>query len=813
MPACSGSLTWLRANSEMVCTPFGSNTIPTSSRTVICLVLARNKDRFVFMHLPAYFSISSLSARPAPATHNLNERRQHPPLPLTPHRRGHTGQAPLSPSIPTLPHSSSTSETDTPNHAQNRRHSVSPLHRTLVASASPTYSTQRHSLHLYPPAAALHPVLAAAAFPHRPRGSHDHLVTPRLNNSTASARLTMPPGDRPRQPPSVVRAAVNRVTPLTPKVASKGVPVFGPLARRPQGTATTLAHDFASPVSAFLATNVTPRTGHRQTRVDSTNSTPTTTPNPDNRADEWDRDSPRPGSMGLASPPDGGLKPSQPSDMPADSNDTNKFFYASDAKSIQTPGQQRQPPSTVQKGPTFFFANAAPNSGVDRSATATPQSAPLLSPSLNTQDASSTKFFYANGTPEMEPKSTFSTSNPNSTLSSGPRLPPGGRPPLGSSATVVGGLQRPASPLKYIPTSTPALNPILRTAIPPASPNRSQTSPPSTISHNAEGQRGMRRVSIDAPPKSRRRQSRTNNNPGPELQLAPSITISPNLSDSASPPASPGISQTTMTMASLLHAADDLQGSDKEGDTLSEPQSPSKSHFSDGVNELVANARRERKVQDLEITNASLEAINRTLERQLRKQTAELRRYRRLSRSGRLSLTSAPNSRVVSEALTDPPVDLSDLSEIDETEEEEGEFDDSIEESDASMTDTASMSAISVGVMRRKRDEKRLQLDLEKHQELLIDSQKMNQSIKRCLSWTETLIREGQKALEYHVRVSDVEFGGRVLAPVDEDDYDLSFQGVDGHGMAAKRLTPSSPPKGQPDRDSGIELPPGEDGS
>ncbi|KAM3515450.1 hypothetical protein MY11210_001012 [Beauveria gryllotalpidicola] len=718
----------------------------------------------------------------------------HPLPSLPPHRRGHPGQAPLSPSIPTLQRSSSTSETDRSNHAQNRRHSVSPLHRTLAASASSTYSNQRQSLHLYPPAAALRPILAAAAFPHRPRGSHDHLVTPRLNHSTASARLTMPPGDRPRQPPSVVRAAANRLTPLTPKVASKGAPVLGALARRSQSTATTVAHDFASPVSAFLATNVTPRTGHRQTRVDSTNSTPTTTPNPDNRADEWDRDSPRPGSVGPASPPDGGLKPSQPSDIPADSNDANKFFYASDAKSIQTPGQQRQPPSTMQKGPTFFFANAAPNNGVDRSATGTPQSAPLLSPSsLNTQDASSTKFFYANGTPELEPKSTFSASNPNSTLSSGPRLPPGGRPPLGSSATVIGGPQRPTSPLKHNPTS--------------------QTSPPSTISHNAEAQRGMRRVSIDAPPKSRRRQSRANNSPGPELQLAPNITMSPNLSDNASPPASPGISQTSMTMASLLHAAEELHGSDEEGDTLSEPQSPNKSHFSDGVSELVANARRERKVQDLEITNASLEAINRTLERQLRKQTAELRRYRRLSRSGRLSLTSVPNSRVVSEALTDPPVDLSDLSENDETEEEEGEFDDSIEESDASMTDTASMSAISMGVMRRKRDEKRLQLDLTKHQELLIDSQKMNQSIKRCLSWTETLIKEGQKALEYHVRVSEVEFGGRVLAPVDEDDYDVSFQDVDGHDMTAKRLTPSPPPKAQPDRDSGIELPPGEDGS
>ncbi|OAR00299.1 hypothetical protein LLEC1_03791 [Akanthomyces lecanii] len=765
------------------------------------------------MHLPAYFLIASLSARPAPATRNLSERRQNPRPPLPPHRRGHPRQAPLPPSIPTLERCSSTFTTGKADHPQHSRLSVSLHHRTLAASASSTNSTRRHSLRVYPPAAALQPVLAAAAVPYRLRGNHDRMVTLRLNHDTASAHFNMPPGDRPRQPPSVVRSAANRAAPLTPKVASKGTPVLGALARRPQGTTPTLHSDVASPVSAFLATNVTPRTGHRQTRVDSTSSTPTGTPNPDNRVDGCDRDSPRPGGLGLIASPDSGLKPS---DKPADINDANKFFYASDAKNVQTPSQQRQPPSTIQKGPTFFYANAASNNGVDRSANSTPQSAPLLSPSnLNAQDPLSTKFFYANGAPDLEPKSTFSGANSNSALSSGPRLPPAGRPPLGSSATVVGVVQRPTSPLKNSPASTPVLSPILRTAMSSTPPNTSQTCPPSMVSQKPEGQRGTRRVSIDAPPKSSRRQSRATASLGPELQMPPKLTMSPNPSDSASPPASPGPLQTSMTMASLLHAAEELQGSDEEGDVLSEPQSPSKSHFSDGVSELVANARRERKVQDLEITNASLEAINRTLERQLRKQTAELRRYRRLSRSGRLSLTSAPSSRVVSEALTDPAVELSDLSENEETEEEddeEAEFDDSLEESDMSMGETASMSVISMGAVRRKRDEKRLQLDLTKHQELLIDSQKMNQSIKRCLSWTEALIKEGQKALEYHVRVSDVEFGGRVLAPVDEDDYDLSFQDVDGHDLTVKEAAPS-PPKAQPDRDSGIELPPAEDGS
>jgi hypothetical protein len=60
-------------------------------------------------------------------------------------------------------------------------------------------------------------------------------------------------------------------------------------------------------------------------------------------------------------------------------------------------------------------------------------------------------------------------------------------------------------------------------------------------------------------------------------------------------------------------------------------------------------------------------------------------------------------------------------------------------------------------------------LDLSKHRQLLVDSQKMNQSIKRCLGWTEELIKEGSRALAYRVKVSDVELGGRVLSRDEEE--------------------------------------------
>ncbi|CAH0048311.1 unnamed protein product [Clonostachys solani] len=265
-----------------------------------------------------------------------------------------------------------------------------------------------------------------------------------------------------------------------------------------------------------------------------------------------------------------------------------------------------------------------------------------------------------------------------------------------------------------------------------------------------------------------------------------------------------------MTMASILQAVEDMKSdSGQDDDSLGELQSPTKSNHGDIVSDLVANARRERKVQDLEITNASLEAINRTLERQLRRQTAELRRIRRMSRSGKMM--SAASSRVPSAALPEVPVDFSDPSEESQAE-EEPEEPESIHESEFSSDDGSAdgtMSPNAKMASRRKQEEIRLQLDLTKHQELLVDSQKINQSIKRCLDWTEGLIKEGQKALEYKVRVSDIKFGGHVLAPPDDDEEEreIAIQEYDAdEQLSSENLEPWSAASSK-DRDSGIELP------
>lgn len=311
----------------------------------------------------------------------------------------------------------------------------------------------------------------------------------------------------------------------------------------------------------------------------------------------------------------------------------------------------------------------------------------------------------------------------------------------------------------------------------------------------------------------------------PELGLVPVPSIIPGNS-------------AAIGFASLLQAADDFAEDDEaKSESLNSPTKPSSQETQ--LTDLVANARRERKVQDLEITNASLEAINRTLERQLRKQTAELRRYRRLSRSGRLSLASmgsrvASDSTVDGGALARAGLDLDDLSEEEsEMEEQDKELDSEDDYSSSEASTELDPDAVKLRDTRqRHRDERRLQLDLSKHQQLLVDSQKINQSLKRCLGWTEELIKEGKRALDYRVRVNDVEIGGRVLAPedieareaheaaeagdltgCDDDDGDGDERDPTLHGTNSAiqvRLGSDSTinhwGKDSQDRDSGIEL-------
>ncbi|KAK4241162.1 hypothetical protein C8A03DRAFT_30643 [Achaetomium macrosporum] len=655
----------------------------------------------------------------------------------------------------------------------------------------------------------------------------------------------MPPYDRPsaaghRQP--TVARAVNKPPPLTPKIAARSPasqhpnPTLAtPLARRPAPESALSANaassrdkdELTSPVSAFLSSNITPRSGSRQSRVDSANSTPSGTPNPD-RHDPLE---PRSGlgvpgcgteephrrpavAFRAASEVGGGGKPDRDS----------KFFYASDAQkqppqaaSIKTSAPQQPKPAT------FFYANG--NAVPERQSGPPRPFSPTLV-SASSQDSLTTKFVYANGAPELQPPAKIGPSSrpgPGSVVSVSSRAP---RARQGTSSRAPSPGRSPQQMATKSPRSSAILSP------------RS----PVSVSHTQSGnQASQGKVNVE--PHSRPTQSHSRTKSATIIDLPVTVKVTPaqscvpsSGSTSPSSPSHPGSTSSSNPapggFTSLLQAVEGFAESEEaKPESLNSPTSLSQ----DGhVEDLVASARRERKVQDLEITNASLEAINRTLERQLRKQTAELRRYQRLSRSGRLSLGSMgswipSDSTVDGGGLARAGMDLNDLSqeesEIAAEDAELEEVEELDEEDDMSSSEASGELNPDTSALRhekRRREERRLQLDLSKHQQLLIDSQKINQSLKRCLGWTEELIKEGRRALAYQVRVSDVELGGRVLAPEEverrergddatEDNTlgDETIYAIDalGGGSLAEPEPTTPWSKDPQDRDSGIELP------
>jgi hypothetical protein len=166
-----------------------------------------------------------------------------------------------------------------------------------------------------------------------------------------------------------------------------------------------------------------------------------------------------------------------------------------------------------------------------------------------------------------------------------------------------------------------------------------------------------------------------------------------------------------------------------------------------------AEARRERKVLDLEISNSSLLAINKSLERELRKQKAELKRFRRLSRAGQFAAAQRRTSDAEEDLSTlDEEPDLPDFDDDDEGARPSSPFHSQPDE-DSSDEESTNSSAVPLSpgaqaardAAQRADDESRLRLDLSRHRELLMDTQRMNQSLQRCLYWTEGLIKDGRK--------------------------------------------------------------------
>ncbi|KAF7853941.1 hypothetical protein EAF04_010607 [Stromatinia cepivora] len=635
-----------------------------------------------------------------------------------------------------------------------------------------------------------------------------------------SANPNMPSYDKPntnRPLAPTLSASANRgikpKPPLTPKVSAR------PLSRQSRSENTTpnnAKEDLSTPVSTFLnSNNITARSSTRKTRFDTSNNSPSGTSTPSETPRLYDpthngsglgisgleKDTSKRASVTF-SPSNSDLNYSQSSQSSADS----KFFFASDVKP-QSHSSQQTKSSHTKKTSTFFHAN-----GDKVPKKPSPRPGTLTVGSTIGEERGHAKFFHANGTPEigLSPSPHFAPPRPSSVLSTNSRVT---SPRLANVTTSPS--QRPTSPQKSntqyasissVRSPTPLASPVLPR---PKAGLRGQSANNINITHSrrtsTDGGYGHQRTTSTGSSMERLVLARKVSSGGHSVDVPNPITITE--------PSSP---------ASIAHTDEILEGEEKEDEEEGESEDEdededdgedSESISSEGevkeevlkaggsierMNELAAIARNERKVLDLEITNSSLAAINRTLEREMRKQTAELRRYKRLSRSGRLSMATRASPRATSGALSvldekegnDLSVNSQENYDLEDEEDEEEEGMSS--EEDFIDDGTLSPGAVAEHDLKhRKKDEKRLRLDLSKHQQLLIDSQKMNQSLKKCLGWTEELINEGKRALDYRVKTSDIgPLAPRVLAPDefdDDDDVEIDNEGMSAIGASLLR--------------------------
>jgi hypothetical protein len=481
------------------------------------------------------------------------------------------------------------------------------------------------------------------------------------------------------------------------------------------------------------------------------------------------------------------------------------FFHANDARPHEQPAPTSAP---LKRTPTFFYADGKQDDTLLKHDVPSPPSSSVSRARPESQ------FFHADSLSELKDRPPILTPPP---ISASPDLLP---PPNVANGPSL----RPLSPTKefthlsYRKGASQVIRPSLNRGNSGSSalsilqgqttPDPDRTRRRSSVASSIVKQRGHAKSSSLSSIDSVASQKKMSSNepsamtPSP-LHTANRLVSNPSLPDNTASAPSPRL--TTFSGYSSPVSASPTKNDGKSA--------------LETMNELAANARRERKVLDLEISNSSLLAINRSLEKEVRKQKAEIRRFRRMSRAqlGGFAADTV-GSPIETSAIGATPI--GDLSDMSEGEEEDEEPDEEEEEDPESSDDSFEEGTLSPSAQlerdesHRLRDEKRLQLDLSKHRDMLADSQKMNQSLKKCLGWTEQLIKDGQKALAYKVNVSDVKLGGRVL--VAEDDHE-DAEAEESKGL----LSPWSPrhqavdalespffpnPDHVIDRDSGVDL-------
>ncbi|KAK5171731.1 uncharacterized protein LTR77_003367 [Saxophila tyrrhenica] len=586
------------------------------------------------------------------------------------------------------------------------------------------------------------------------------MSTERSLNTNRPLKPSLASNRTARTPNAPRVAATSNTTTSAKAPAARSIPTLRSEPPTPRVKQTS------TPVNnAFSNGNVTPRSSARSSRVDSTNSSPThtdTTPGAQRPKSAFVASQSANGKGGLGMSLGGQSKTfvGRPKSLVSDNGSSMR----------SAPPTVRSPGDGALDDERFFHASDAP-----KQQETAPKKPEARKPAA---------FFYADGKKELDQPSPMlsAVSEQRSTgpwirselVPSPPKSPPMLSPGLSSLSSISpffgpapsqGSSQRPGAPKENIHLS-------YRKGVSQIFGSKPAPSPRSTASSADIGPvtPGLERtISQESASgflhhrKSPSLSSIESGNSGPSRRRS-ATTADPELSSS------PLVNEVrAATVPRVAKPPSELPSIDTSLDPTG-VLSPNALSPTKAISDFAADARRERKVLDLEISNSSLLAINSSLEREVRRQKAELKRFRRLSRAGRFSKAPGEGAAArVSDGLSivgeedendeqmfGPPSGLTEL------------YDDISDDDDLSLASSSEPMSPSSRSTRENnrlaRDERHLQVDLAKHKELLVQSQAMNQSIKRCTYATEDMIREGKKALEYHVRVSDVRMGGRVLS-------------------------------------------------
>ncbi|KAL8921693.1 MAG: hypothetical protein Q9208_005622 [Pyrenodesmia sp. 3 TL-2023] len=593
--------------------------------------------------------------------------------------------------------------------------------------------------------------------------------------------------------PSNVKSPASTIAPVLRKDVQVG---------KVHASATESNGGRATPVKAFLSPNITPRSGSRKARVDSTSSTPRRTPNstpPIARPSSMieGRDWP---SGGPKAPRELGPRSQQVSRPARAQSVASEVQYPVCFSPVANHGDDRESrTASPDMLPKFFHANQAkPNRGT-RPQPQSPRLQPrfagpghaiglsngnmsVLSTSPEPDDEPA-KFVHADGTQPASPP----VSRPINTA-----FP--GRPPL---QTIFSSYQATSSPIQRPPSP-------LKEEVLPVS-RKSSLSKPSPRRHTRLVSRGS--VDIRAPetmvrsPSEISRRSSLHDSSRRVTQVQSPATAS--FGYTASRRSSIALSESGRRSVSMMSpevTTAEPHQTEPTNEISPEPISSSPGKPAPGqskldhLNELAANARRERKVLDLEISNSSLLAINRTLEMEMRKQKAELRQLRRLRSSGRFpSSTRSVSSRFSMPSASD---DMSPTSSADEYGMDDDRFSNlsSGTSDDTSFPDSSSFSPTirnSSTPMTKGRRKRSFRVDFSTQRSLLLDSQKLNQALKRCLTCTDELIADGKRALEYRVNTGELaNLGPKVLTPDDRGEEPELGRGLLSPGPYEKTENP-----------------------